>query len=183
MTTTIRIREATAADEDTLWLMLTFAASMGSGGTEQVPQAQADVYLRTYVEKWSQRAGDLGVVALDRDERSVGAAWLRLNDGFGDFTVGTETVPELAMGVLPGCREGGIGTLLMNSLISIAKPRFDAIALSVRETNRAAHFYERFGFRETGRLQNRVGGASLILRLDLQSLGPLPNLDCQAEEV
>ena len=175
--TGIRIREASAADEDTLWLMLTFAASMGNGGAEQVPKAKADPYLGSYVEKWTQRAGDLGVVALDRYERSVGAAWLRLNESHGDFTVGTDTVPELATGVLPDCRERGVGTLMMSALIRIAQPRFEAITLSVRETNRAARFYERFGFRETGRLQNRVGGASLILRLDLQSLGPLPSTD------
>ncbi len=166
--TSFRIRQATADDEHTLWLMLTFAASMADGGAEEVPRAKADAYLRTYVEEWGRRDGDVGVVALDETGRSLGATWLRLKAGHGEFSVGTAAIPELATAVRPECRGRGVGTLMMKALIEISRKRFNAIELSVRETNRAATFYGRFGFRETGRLQNRVGGASLVLRLDLR---------------
>lgn len=41
---------ATAEQEPFLWLMLTYAASMGEGGRREVPKAQADPYLRAYGE-------------------------------------------------------------------------------------------------------------------------------------
>jgi hypothetical protein len=70
---------ATAEHEPVLWLMLTYAASMGEGGVGEIARAQADPYLRAYVEHWGLRAGDLGVVAHDRQNRPLGAAWLRLD--------------------------------------------------------------------------------------------------------
>lgn len=165
----VRIREATSDDEDLLWLMLTFAASMADGGAEQVAKAQADTYLRGYVANWGRQAGDLGVVAVEPSrERGVGAAWLRLHGGDGQFNVGTDTIPELATALQPEWRGAGVGAQMMTALIAMARGRYPALKLSVRESNRAAAFYERLGFRETSRLQNRVGGVSLSMQLDLR---------------
>jgi ribosomal protein S18 acetylase RimI-like enzyme len=170
----ILLREAEPGDEATLWLMLTFAASMSPDGEGAIEAARADPNLRTYVEGWG-RAGDLGVVAVERmkDGRPgvhVGAAWLRLGDGAGRFKVGDRDVPELATAVLPAARGRGIGAAMLRRLTALATGKYPAISLSVRESNPAVRFYVRLGFRETGRMENRVGGASLIMRL------PLPDL-------
>ena len=155
---------ALPADEPTLWRMLTYAASMGDGGDAEVGKAQADPYLRTYVEGWG-RSGDLGVIAR-ADGADVGAAWLREGDGAGSpFKLGEPGWPELATAVAPGCRGRGIGGLMMRRLIQLAPGRFLGIVLSVREGNPAERFYAQLGFREERRIENRAGGRSLKMRL------------------
>jgi ribosomal protein S18 acetylase RimI-like enzyme len=164
--TPFRLRPAGPADEPTLWLMLTHAASMSPAGEAAIARARADGYLRTYVEGWG-RAGDLGVIAQDRAGVPLGAAWLRLGEATGPFKLGDREVPELATALLPEARGQGIGTALLAELIDEARGRYPAIVLSVREENPAVRFYVRLGFRETGRMENRVGGASLVMRLPL----------------
>lgn len=90
---------AQASDEDTLWLMLTFAASMGVSGAAEIAKAQADPYLCKYVAGWGSKEGDVGVVARDTHGAVLGAAWLRLGGGEGPFKLGDEKVPELATAV------------------------------------------------------------------------------------
>jgi ribosomal protein S18 acetylase RimI-like enzyme len=162
--------EATAVDTPTLWLMLTYAATMGEGGAARVPEAKADPYLRTYVEGWGSRADDIGVIARVGGE-DVGAAWLRSSPHDSPFKLGAEGAPELATAVSPAWRGRGIGAALMRELVVRARGHVDAIVLSVRADNPAARFYARLGFRETSRLVNRVGGESLAMRLELGGAG------------
>lgn len=61
---------------------------------------------------------------------------------------------------------------MMGALIEAARGRFPEIVLSVREENPAVRFYRRLGFLESGRMENRVGGASLVMRLPLQPHKP-----------
>ncbi|NKB69375.1 MAG: GNAT family N-acetyltransferase [Candidatus Latescibacteria bacterium] len=161
----LNIVAAGPQDRDSLWLMLTFAASMGQGGADQVAAAQADPYLRGYVENWGQQAGELGFIARPKMGPDVGAAWLRTPEKTANR--GERPVPELALGVLPDRRGQGIGTLLMDRLIAAARTECEAIVLSVRQENAAVRLYRRLGFVETGRLTNRVGGVSLAMRLEL----------------
>jgi len=163
----VRISAATEADADTLWLMLTYAASMGDGGPEQMAVAQADPYLRTYVEGWGSQAGDLGVIARDAGDRAIGAAWLRLSHAATPGRVAEPSVPERATGVLPEARGRGVGTRLLQSLIELATPTHRRIRLSVRAGNPARRFYGRLGFVEESRMTNRVGGESLVMTLEL----------------
>ncbi|MDX2022320.1 MAG: N-acetyltransferase [Deltaproteobacteria bacterium] len=163
----LTIDEATNTDEEFLWLMLTYAASMGAGGIEQVPLAKRDPYLRCYVAGWGTKAGDLGVVARDRAGDALGAAWLRLGEEGGAFKLSSNKVPELATAVVPHARGGGVGTQLMTALFDLARPHYSHIVLSVRAGNPATRFYERLGFRETKRIENRVGGESLVMSFDL----------------
>ena len=99
------------------------------------------------------------------------SAWLRLGAGGHSFNLGDPVTPELATAVLPEARGRGVGTLMMKRLILLASPRYPAIVLSVREANRASEFYRRLGFRETGRMKNRVGGNSLVMELQLSASG------------
>ncbi|MCB1954567.1 MAG: GNAT family N-acetyltransferase [Rhodocyclaceae bacterium] len=162
------VSAAEPQDEPFLWLMLTYAASMGGGGEEQISVAQADPYLRTYVAEWGSRPGDLGVVARDGDGRNLGAAWLRLGGGGSAFKLSDSTVPELATAVVPDARGTGVGTAMMRRLIADAVPLFGQMVLSVRAENPASRFYQRLGFTETTRMTNRVGGDSLVMALRLR---------------
>jgi ribosomal protein S18 acetylase RimI-like enzyme len=155
--------------ERILWRMLTYAASMGAETAAAIEQARADPYLRCYVEGWGTQAGDLGVIARSDSGADLGAAWLRLGGDGGRFKLGDRLVPELATAVVPEARGQGIGTAMMTHLIESANGRFPEIVLSVRESNPAAGFYRKLGFRETGRMENRVGGASIVMRLELHA--------------
>ena len=52
-------------------------------------------------------------------------------------------------------------------LVERARGTHPAIVLSVRRENPALHLYQRFGFFIERELDNRVGGVSYAMRLDL----------------
>ncbi len=136
------------------------------GGAEDVERAKRDPDLFGYVEGFGRR-GDLGVVALDGEER-VGAAWLRLLSGAAHPSkVWTREIPELAIATVPAARGHGVGTRLLGVLIDASSGLYPAMALSVREGSPATRFYGRFGFVEERRVVNRVGGVSLVMRRPL----------------
>lgn len=165
---TISFVNATAEDEPILWVMLTHAASMTEPLDEAIARAKADPYLGTYVAGFGQRDGDMGIVAEDEQGVGVGAAWLRLSHEPDPFRVSGNNTPELAMGLSPEFRGQGIGTKMLAALFEMARPKYEAVALSVREANPALHLYRRFGFVETGRITNRVGGVSFTMLLKLR---------------
>lgn len=161
----LTVRDAEPDDVGFLWLMLTYASSMSPPGEAAVAEAMEDVYLRAYVEGWG-RAGDLGVIAV-RDGAPVGAAWMRLGGEGTPFRHASREVAELAIASLPFDRGGGAGTALMNGLIERARGRYRALVLSVRDGNPAVRLYERSGFVAIETTVNRVGGSSLVMRLEL----------------
>jgi len=165
--TRVYLTTANAQDESVLWLMLTFAAWMGSGGEEQIADARSNPYLSTYVSEWGTKRGDLGVIARDGSGKVLGAAWLRLGSAEGPYKLGDMELPELATAVIPQARRRGVGTMLMKHLIDLVRPCYQGIVLSVREENPAVQFYSDLGFRAVSRMKNRVGGDSLVMALDL----------------
>lgn len=151
--------------EEFLWLMLTYAAAMTPPGPRAIPIARADAYLRLHVEGWG-RKGDLGVMAI-RNTHAIGAAWVRLAANSADHAkLGSKSVPELAIAVLPEHRGKGVGTALLRDILQRCRGTFPAVTLSVREDNPAVGLYQRMGFRVQGTHENRVGGQSLIMRID-----------------
>ena len=108
------------------------------------------------------RDGDMGVVAIGK-QRSLGAAWVRLwagaEKGYGYVS---DDVPELAIATHPDYRNQGIGSHLLQELLSLAKPHFPAISLSIRADNPALRLYERTGFIAVpdSETTNREGGKS-----------------------
>jgi ribosomal protein S18 acetylase RimI-like enzyme len=56
---------------------------------------------------------------------------------------------------------------MMKELMERARAKYPAIVLSVRESNPAVRFYERLGFYTERRIQNRVGGTSIVMRANL----------------
>lgn len=104
-----------------------------------------------YLEGFGERDGDLGVVALDGD-RPVGACWSRVfppdRPGFG--WVG-EGIPELSVAVAEECRERGLGTRLVETVMRLSEEnQVELISLSVDSRSRAVALYERLGFEHVG---------------------------------
>lgn len=163
----VSIRHAEPSDEPALWLMLTYAASMGEGGSDRIEEARADPYLRSYVEGWGSLPDDLGFVAVAPTRRIVGAAWIRRDFEASALHVGGPAEPELSIGVSPEHRGRGIGERLLEALLRSCRGRHPSVMLSVRSENPAVRLYRRIGFEETDRIRNRVGGVSLVMRCRL----------------
>jgi len=118
-----------------------------------------------YVLGWG-KPGDMGFVAIDKTSSlPIGAVWIRLfnsqNPGYGYVDAG---IPELSMAVLPGYRDLGIGTQLLNHLLAKAAEQFHGLSLSVTSENPARRLYERLGFQAVS-----MNGASLTMLLEFNS--------------
>jgi ribosomal protein S18 acetylase RimI-like enzyme len=158
------IRPTVTGDEDFLWLMLFYA----SHSNDELGVAPEDIRsnpdLVGYIDGW-RAAGHPGVVAGDL----YGAAWLRLlgdTEQTDPVFVDRET-PELAVAVRPGMEGRGMGTAMIETLLSTMRGRYPAIVLSSRMENRAVDLYERLGFRVVGQFDNRVGTRSVKMIADL----------------
>ena len=147
----LEIRLAQPDDEPFLWDMAWEATAVDDGmrmlGREA---AFAIPHVRRYLDGWG-RTGDAAVVAVVDGQR-LGAAWYRLflaeDTGWG--FVATD-VPELSIGVAAEARGTGIGSALLDALLTLAREQgFRAVSLSVDRQNRARRLYERKGFRDAG---------------------------------
>lgn len=167
-------RLSSRADPAFLAEMLYEAVNWRDDGAEERPpfdELLAKPEHRRYVDDWG-RKGDVAIVALDRLEEPVGAAWYRLfsADAPGYGFVAAD-IPELSIGVYPECRGQRVGSLLLGTLVSQARTDgYRAISLSVAAANPARRLYERYGFEPaeapTGE-PVRDADASLTLVLDL----------------
>ncbi len=145
-----KIVDLTDKDESIVWEMLVYAAQQPT-----IEDVQTQDYLARYAMNWG-RGGDRGFVA-KTDVRSIGAAWLRLwlNDdkGFGYID---DSIPELAIAVLPEYRGQGIGTELLMKVLESVQFTYPAISLSVRADNPVVNLYQRAGFA-------KVDGSEIIV--------------------
>lgn len=161
-------RSTAPPDTPALWEMLTYAARMPDDLAANIAAAQADPFLKKYVDGWG-KPGDLGVLAVDESGTAVGAAWVRLLEhGYYARNYAAENIPELAIGVRPQLHGQGVGTALMEALFDVCQGQFPALVLSVRVVNPAVHLYERLGFVVVQEIANRVGTASLVMELVLK---------------
>jgi len=160
------IRPVTAADEPLLWQLLYYAAHMHEEEGKTVNDAKQNSTLALYVTEWG-RPGDLGFVAAQpATGEAMGAAWLRLHQGAQKaYSQTDDATPELAIAVLPAYLNQGLGTALLQQVITAARPHYPAIALSVRAENPAYRLYQRLGFVTVKEIVNRVGGMSYDMRL------------------
>jgi GNAT superfamily N-acetyltransferase len=137
-------------DPEFLWAMLYEAAFWRDSGEEERPaldDAKADRSFARYVEGWG-REGDAALVALDRHDEAIGAAWYRTfaADDAGYGFISSE-IPELSIGVYPEFRGSGLGSLLLGSLIVRARAHdVGALSLSVAADNPAHRLYLKLGF-------------------------------------
>lgn len=151
------MREATAEDEPFLREML-FLAPFVPPGTDPVPRLDRDDPALTHYVDGYGRADDLGVIA-SAAGTDVGAAWVRLLVG-GDAGYGyvDDMTPELTIAIVPDWRGRGVGTRLMDELLTRTASRFPAVSLSCDPANPAMRIYERLGFVAVG-----ASGTSITL--------------------
>ena len=154
-----RIRPLVPADQPFLWEMLYQSLYVPTGGTPFDRSILDQPDIAKYVSDWG-RTNDGGFVAVDQDDRPLGAIWLRLligaESGFGYVD---ERTPEMGMAVMPAFRGQGIGTRLLARLIAMATGVHEQISLSVAVENPAVRLYERFGFEVVDR-----SGATITMR-------------------
>jgi ribosomal protein S18 acetylase RimI-like enzyme len=161
-------RLVTRAEPAFLVEMLYEAVYWHDDGQEERPPLDAMITEprnARYVEEWG-RAGDLAIIALDRQEEAIGAAWCRCfsADAPGYGFVAAD-VPELAIAVFPEFRRSGVGSLLLGALIARSRAAGTrAMSLSVARANPARALYERHGFVVT-----REEGTADTMLLDLRS--------------
>ncbi len=107
--------------------------------------------LAKYVQDWGRKS-DRAFITFD-DQTPVGAAWYRLfttdNPGYGYVD---DRTPELAIAILPRCRNKGLGKSLLLHLFKQAKADgYQQISLSCDPTNdNALHLYQKLGFEQVG---------------------------------
>jgi GNAT superfamily N-acetyltransferase len=160
------IRLAQPDDEPFMWDMAWQATAVDDGmrmlGREA---AFAIPHVRHYLEGWG-RTGDAAVVAVVDGQR-LGAAWYRLfpaeDPGWG--FVATD-VPELSIGVAAEARGRGVGSALLDALLTLARERgYRAVSLSVDRQNPARRLYERKGFRDAGVSDPTDSSVTMIAQL------------------
>jgi ribosomal protein S18 acetylase RimI-like enzyme len=139
------------------------------GAEERPPldELLAQPGLRRYVEDWG-RVGDVAIVALDRLNEPVGAAWYRQfsadNPGYGFVAA---DVPELAIAVYPECRGQRVGSLLLGTIIGRARAGgYRSISLSVDVDNPARRLYARHGFEVASPTDDPAQSLTMVLQLE-----------------
>jgi GNAT superfamily N-acetyltransferase len=160
------IRLAQPDDEPFMWDMAWQATAVDDGMRRLGREAAFAIpHVRRYLEGWG-RTGDAAVVAVVDGQR-LGAAWYRLfpaeDPGWG--FVATD-VPELSIGVAAEARGRGVGSALLDALLTLARERgFRAVSLSVDRRNPARRLYERKGFRDAGISDPTDSSVTMIAQL------------------
>ena len=139
MAESFSIRTAVAADQVFISEMQ-YEALFVPPGDEPFPRSILDEpHIRRYHARFGTQDGDVGVISETSTGRLLGAAWVRLVEGYGFVVADT---PELGIAVVEGCRGAGVGTSLLSELLTHV-PR---CSLSVDVRNPALDLYERSGF-------------------------------------
>jgi ribosomal protein S18 acetylase RimI-like enzyme len=75
-------------------------------------------------------------------------------------------VPELSIGVAAEARGRGVGSALLDALLTLARERgYRAVSLSVDRRNPARRLYERKGFRDAGISDPSDSSVTMIAQL------------------
>ena len=149
---TDNIRRAEAADLPFLEDML-YEATWGyrEDSAAAHPRREltpADPNYGMFLGGWG-RPGDSGLIAMDAQAASIGAAWYRLFDpGNPAYGFVEPSVPVIAIGLMLTHRGQGVGTMLLGALCDLARAEgYRAVSLSVDPENTpAVRLYERCGF-------------------------------------
>jgi|GEM_PF-2384976 len=145
----IKCRTYNQGDYQFLQKML-FEAVFWSRSDEDRPSLEEGLsydYTKHVLIDFGKRKGDIAVIA-EIDGKRVGAAFIRYwNDIENIRGYLSEDVPVLAIGVVDGFRNQGIGSALIESLKSEAiKNGISKISLCVTKTNVAYHLYVKQDF-------------------------------------
>ncbi|OFT87813.1 MULTISPECIES: GNAT family N-acetyltransferase [Corynebacterium] len=144
----ITFRRPTEADRSFIERMFREAETFGDADRELPEGFGEDSH--NYVGLWTE---DQGGIIIQKDGRDIGAAWLRRGteeEHCSGFV--SADVPEVALALAPGHPGGGLGTILMERAMLLAKVSgAPGISLAVDFGNdRAEHVYERIGYKHRG---------------------------------
>lgn len=99
--------------------------------------------LQVYVEQFGRGRADYALAA-EMDSKIVGAVWVRIMNDYGHID---EKTPSLAISLYKPYRGLGIGTALMEAMLSLLKGKgYESVSLSVQQANAAVRMYQRLGF-------------------------------------
>lgn len=99
--------------------------------------------LQIYIADFGTQFGD-HCLAAEVNGNIVGTVWSRIMADYGHIDKDT---PSLAISLLPEYRGQGIGTKLLNDLLSLlCEKGFRQVSLSVQKKNPAVRLYKRAGF-------------------------------------
>lgn len=157
------IRAVTADDQAFLWETLYLSLYVREGEKPFDREVVNEPHLAKYVEDWGQ-AGDVGYIAINDQQQPIGAVTARVlpadNQGYGYID---DVTPELGLAVLDEYRGQGVGTALMQALLTELRQQQTAqVSLSVDPSNPVVRLYERLGFQEVS-----VVGTSITMVLVL----------------
>jgi len=96
---------------------------------------------------WLPDSPDTAVIAVDGNERRLGAVWSVLREPPLVRDSEGSPLPELAMAVVENERGKGIGRALLDEIVERERGQFPALALNVHLLNPAVRLYIRAGFR------------------------------------
>ena len=99
--------------------------------------------LQVYVERFGESKDDWGLAA-EVDGKIVGAVWVRSMNDYGHIDAET---PSLAISLYKDYRGFGIGTAMMNEILTLLKSHgYSRVSLSVQKANYATKMYLKIGF-------------------------------------
>ncbi len=99
--------------------------------------------LQVYVTEFGKKKDDIGLVA-EVGAKIAGAVWARVMNDYGHIN---DTTPSLAVSVYKEYRGLGIGTALIEEMLSILKQRgYKQTSLAVQKANYAVKMYKKAGF-------------------------------------
>ena len=111
-----------------------------------LPPAKNIIYqpeLQVYISDFGKNEGDIGLVA-EMDDKIVGAVWTRIMNDYGHIDNNT---PSFAISILKEYRNLGIGTSMMNEMISVLRNTgYRQASLAVQKENYAVKMYKKVGF-------------------------------------
>lgn len=107
--------------------------------------------ISVYIDNFGQKKDDYCLVA-DLNGQIIGAVWVRiLADEIKGYGNVDDKTPEFAISLFKEYRRQGIGTLLMEKMISyLKKKNYDQTSLSVQKENYAVRMYQKLGFEIIG---------------------------------
>lgn len=130
--------------EASLLKEFTYMAIYVPHGVKMPPKSIVELpELKVYYQNFGTKKGDICLVA-ETDNKIVGAVWTRI---VNDFAHIDDNTPSLAIAVAKESRGKGIGTRLLNDMLTVLKVEgFLSVSLSVQKENYAVKMYEKAGF-------------------------------------
>ena len=130
--------------EASLLKEFTYLAIYVPQGVKMPPKSIVELpELKVYYQNFGSENGDICLVA-ETDNKIVGAVWTRIVNNFAHID---DNTPSLAIAVAKESRGKGMGTRLLNDMLTVLKVEgFLSVSLSVQKENYAVKMYEKAGF-------------------------------------